>query len=173
MRAGSDSGAARQAFGEAGRRNAEVIRALGMGNNADRAVAAAQRGHLSHQVGAGDVAATYAALSKVLRMVLQSAVLGLGAYLVIRGEATAGVMIAASILVSRALAPVEIAIANWRGFIAARQSFARLSQTAGRFPPTRGADEPAQAGKSARRRGAVGGSARRGSGRSSRRVLSL
>ena len=61
-------------------------------------------------------------------MILQSAVLGLGAYLVIMGQVTGGVMIAASILVSRALAPIEIAIANWRGFLSSRQSAERLSK---------------------------------------------
>ena len=55
-------------------------------------------------------------------MILQSAVLGLGAYLVINQEATAGVIIASSILSARALAPVELAIANWKGFVAARQA---------------------------------------------------
>jgi len=59
-------------------------------------------------------------------MVLQSLVLGLGAYLVIYQEATAGVIIASSILVSRTLAPVEIAVANWKPFVAARQSWTRL-----------------------------------------------
>src|SRR5204863_7102146 len=54
---------------------------------------------------------------------------GLGAYLVIREELTAGAMIAASIMMGRALAPIETAIANWRGFVAARQSSLRLSQT--------------------------------------------
>ena len=47
--------------------------------------------------------------------------LGLGAYLVIHGQATGGIMIASSILVARALAPVELAIANWNGFVSARQ----------------------------------------------------
>jgi ATP-binding cassette subfamily C protein len=64
----------------------------------------------------------------MLRLVLQSAVLGLGGYLVILGQASGGVMIAASIMISRALAPIEIAIANWRGFLAARQSAERLSK---------------------------------------------
>ncbi len=67
------------------------------------------------------------AISKVLRMLLQSAVLGVGAYLVIIEQATAGIIIASSILTSRALAPVELAIANWKGFIAARQSWRRLN----------------------------------------------
>ena len=68
------------------------------------------------------------ALSRVARLVLQSLVLGLGAYLVINQEATAGVIIASSILVSRALAPVELAIANWKGFVAARQARKRLNE---------------------------------------------
>lgn len=67
------------------------------------------------------------------RLLLQSVMLGLGAWLVIRGEMTAGGMIAASIMMGRALAPVETAIANWRGFIAARQSVDRLSQTLARL----------------------------------------
>jgi ATP-binding cassette subfamily C protein len=66
--------------------------------------------------------------------VSQSAILGLGAYLVIRQELTAGSMIAASIMMGRALAPVEIAIANWRVFVTARQSIERLSTMLGRMP---------------------------------------
>ena len=60
-------------------------------------------------------------------MILQSAVLAIGAWLVINQQATAGIIIASSILTSRALAPVEVAIAHWRGFIAARQSWRRLN----------------------------------------------
>jgi ATP-binding cassette, subfamily C, bacterial len=74
------------------------------------------------------------AASKFLRLALQSAVLGLGAYLTVRGEVTGGAIIAASITTSRALAPVEQAIAHWRNFLAARQSFDRLSNTLDRFP---------------------------------------
>jgi ATP-binding cassette subfamily C protein len=60
-------------------------------------------------------------------MVLQSAVLAMGAYLAINQEVTAGIIIASSILMSRALAPVELAIGNWKGFINARQAWRRLS----------------------------------------------
>ncbi len=62
-------------------------------------------------------------------MMLQSLMLGLGAYLVMSGEASSGVIIASSIMLARALAPVDIAIANWRGFMSARQSYAQLSKT--------------------------------------------
>ena len=68
-----------------------------------------------------DVVGGFGSVSKVLRLLLQSVILGLGAYLVIRQEMTAGAMIAASIMMGRALAPIETAIANWRAFIAARQ----------------------------------------------------
>src|SRR5262249_42731710 len=78
--------------------------------------------------GAADVAGGLGAASRVLRMMLQSLVLGVGAYLAIHQEATGGIIIASSILVSRALAPVELAIANWKGFVAARQSRRRLSE---------------------------------------------
>jgi PrtD family type I secretion system ABC transporter len=61
-------------------------------------------------------------------MALQSAVLGVGALLVIWQEATAGIIIAGSILAGRALAPIDLAIANWKGFVAARQSWQRLGQ---------------------------------------------
>lgn len=130
----SEASGARQAFGEAARRNAEVVHALGMSARMTSGWAGLSERQLTHQVGTTDVAAIYGSLSKVLRMVLQSLILGLGAYLAIRGEATAGVMIAASILVSRALAPIEIAIANWRGFIAARQGFSRLEDLLARLP---------------------------------------
>ena len=86
-----------------------------------------------------DVAGAYGGVSKVVRLLLQSAILGLGAYLVIRQELTAGAMIAASIMMGRALAPIEIAIANWRGFVAARQSVARLSETLKQVGPKRAA----------------------------------
>ena len=72
-----------------------------------------------------------------MRLVLQSLVLGLGAYLVINQEATAGVIIASSILMSRALAPVELAIANWKGFVAARQARRRLSEMLACLPQRR------------------------------------
>ena len=67
-------------------------------------------------------------------MLLQSGVLAVGAYLVINQEATAGIIIAGSILSARALAPVDLAIAHWKGFVAARQSWGRLNQLLALFP---------------------------------------
>jgi ATP-binding cassette subfamily C protein len=76
---------------------------------------------------ATDVGGGIGSISKVLRMMLQSGVLAVGAYLVIYQMATPGIIIAGSILSARALAPVDLAIANWRGFVAARQGWKRLT----------------------------------------------
>ena len=121
------SGTERQATAAGQHRTAETIRALGMTGRVNLLWARLSEAHLADQARASEMVALYGTISKVIRFVLQSAVLGLGAWLVIQGQATGGIMIAASIMISRALAPVEIAIANWRGFVSARQSAARLS----------------------------------------------
>ncbi|MGF9763819.1 type I secretion system permease/ATPase [Microvirga sp. 0TCS3.31] len=124
----------RQLLAEAGRRNAEVVTTMGM------APAVAAQWHetdqtfMTSQQRLADVSGGLGALSKVLRMALQSAVLGVGALLVIWGEATGGIIIAGSIISARALAPVELAIANWKGFIAARQSWSRLGSLLAAMP---------------------------------------
>jgi ATP-binding cassette subfamily C protein len=120
--------ATRNALLEASRRNAEVLQAMGMGPQLKSRFAAVSEDYLCNHARASDRAGTLGALSRVLRLMLQSLVLGLGAYLVINQEATAGVIIASSILVSRALAPVELAIANWKGFVAARHARKRLTE---------------------------------------------
>jgi ATP-binding cassette subfamily C protein len=116
----------RNGIGEGARRNAEVVHALGMAGRIGARWGEANARYLAHQQRTADVAGGLGALSKVLRMLLQSAVLAVGAYLVIDGQATGGIMIASSILTSRALAPVELAIANWKGFVGARQGWRRL-----------------------------------------------
>lgn len=119
----------RNTIADSNARNAEVLKAMGF---ADRAVArftAANREHLILQTKSNDLGGTLAAVSRVLRMVLQSATLGLAAYLTIKGELSAGAIIAATIASSRALAPVDQAIANWKSFVAARLAFARLRDT--------------------------------------------
>ena len=87
----------------------------------------ANRQFLRSQRRTSDVGGGLGAVSKVLRLMLQSVVLAVGAYLVIHQEATAGIIIAGSILSARALAPVDLAIAHWKGFVAARQSWQRLN----------------------------------------------
>ena len=116
----------RDGFGNAAARNTEIIRASGMSGRMGKRWSQLTEDFYKEQMRAIDATSTLGSASRVFRMVLQSAVLGLGAYVVIKGEATGGVMIAASILTSRALAPIEIAIGNWRAFVAARQSYERL-----------------------------------------------
>jgi PrtD family type I secretion system ABC transporter len=124
----------RNALAEAARRNAEVLQALGMRGRIGAIWAKANSDYLRSQRTASDVTGGLGAFSKVLRLAIQSGVLALGAYLVINQQATGGVMIASSILVARALAPVEIAIANARAFVAARQGWRRLNDLLASFP---------------------------------------
>jgi ATP-binding cassette subfamily C protein len=112
---------------EAATRNAEALRAMGFGHRAMRRFAVSSTEHLAAQERLSDLTGGFAAVSRVIRLALQSALLGLGAYLTIHGEMSAGAIIACSIAASRAYAPIEIAIANWKGFVAARQSAERLS----------------------------------------------
>jgi PrtD family type I secretion system ABC transporter len=116
------------------RRNAEVLVAMGMSGRLTRRWSEANEKYLEGNQHASDVAGGLGAVAKVLRMTLQSAVLAVGAYLVIHQEATAGIIIAGSILSARALAPVDLAIAHWKGFIAARQSWHRLSRLLEQMP---------------------------------------
>ena len=109
------------------RRNAEVVVAMGMAGRLTRRWIGANEGYLAGNQRTSDVAGGLGATAKVMRMMLQSAVLGVGAYLVIHQEATAGVIIAGSILSARALAPVDLAIAHWKSFVTARQSWHRLN----------------------------------------------
>jgi PrtD family type I secretion system ABC transporter len=118
--------AKRHDLADASRRNAEAVGAMGMGPAVAERWLAADRDFVAGQQRLSDITGGLGSITKVLRMSLQSAVLGVGAYLVIQGEATGGIIVAASIISGRALAPVELAIANWRGFGAARQSWRRL-----------------------------------------------
>src|SRR6202790_3404178 len=110
------------------RRNAEVLVAMGMSGRLTKRWSEANQKYLAGNQRASDVAGGLGAIAKVMRMTLQSAVLAVGAYLVIHPEATGGIIIAGSILSARALAPVDLAIAHWKGFVAARQSWHRLNK---------------------------------------------
>jgi PrtD family type I secretion system ABC transporter len=110
------------------RRNAEVLVAMGMSGRLNKRWSEANQNYLAGNQRASDVSGGLGAIAKVMRMTLQSAVLAVGAYLVIHQEATAGIIIAGSILSARALAPVDLAIAHWKGFVAARQSWHRLNR---------------------------------------------
>ena len=126
-RSATQFAAARNTLMEASRRNAEAITAMGMTARIAQHWSDLNRNYVASAARASDVAGGFGAMSKVLRMMLQSALLAVGAWLVIHQESTSGIIIAGSILGSRALAPVDLAIANWRGFVAARQGWNRLS----------------------------------------------
>lgn len=120
---------ARNAIADSNARSADVLKAMGF---ADRAVDRYRRAndeHLDLQTRTTDISGTFGAIARVLRMILQSAVLGLGAYLVIGGELSAGAIIAASITSARAMAPIDQAIGNWKVILAARTAFRRLKET--------------------------------------------
>jgi ATP-binding cassette subfamily C protein len=118
----------RQQLAEASRRHAEVFQAMGMGSRMTRQWVQVSDRNLVAQQQLTNVGSTLGGSSKITRLFLQSLVLAVGALLVIDNQATGGIIFASSIIAARALAPVEIAIANWRGFMAARQSWGRLHQ---------------------------------------------
>jgi ATP-binding cassette, subfamily C, bacterial PrsD len=120
--------ARRNDLAAASRRNAEVLVAMGMSGRLTRRWSEANQNYLDGNQRASDVSGGLGAAAKVMRMMLQSAVLAVGAYLVIHQEATAGIIIAGSILSARALAPVDLTIAHWKSFMAARQSWHRLNR---------------------------------------------
>jgi PrtD family type I secretion system ABC transporter len=127
-KASSRLAVARSALAAEGRRNAEVLQAMGMRRQAALRWHGVNTKYLAAHERASDVASGLGGTSKVFRSILQSLVLAVGAVLVINQESTAGIIIAGSILTSRVLAPVEVAIANWKSFVSARQSRSRLDQ---------------------------------------------
>jgi PrtD family type I secretion system ABC transporter len=126
---------ARNTLLEASRRNAEAITAMGMVGHISQRWHEFNRGYVAASGRASDIGGGFGAISKVLRLLLQSAILAVGAWLVINQQSTAGIIIAGSILGARALAPIDLAIASWRGFVGARQSWERLSRLLGHLPP--------------------------------------
>ncbi|BCG80471.1 type I secretion system permease/ATPase [Mesorhizobium sp. 113-3-3] len=126
--------AARNTLAEATRRNVEVLQAMGFGSRIAGRWADINAEYLGTNAKASDLAGTLGTISKILRMMLQSGILAIGAWLVIHQEATGGIMIASSIMMSRALAPIELAIAHWKGFVTARQAWARLTQLLALLP---------------------------------------
>ncbi|TIS79798.1 MAG: type I secretion system permease/ATPase [Mesorhizobium sp.] len=135
-RKANSQAAARNTLAEATRRNVEVLQAMGFGSRIAERWSGINADYLDTNATASDLAGTLGTISKILRMMLQSGILAIGAYLVIHQEATGGIMIASSIMMSRALAPIELAIAHWRGFVTARQAWARLTQLLVLLPET-------------------------------------
>jgi ABC-type protease/lipase transport system fused ATPase/permease subunit len=113
-------------FAEQSIANAEVARALGMVDSLARGWESLSRSGLGNQLQASRATSVLTSITRFMRQFLQVAMLAAGAWLVIEQQATPGVMIAGTILLSRALAPVEIAIAGWKGLVDARSAYGRL-----------------------------------------------
>ena len=119
---------------EAAIRNAEVIQAMGMLKPLLEGWKVQQDEANKGQVAAANRGGIIAAIARCHRLALQMGILGLGAYLVLRNEASPGIMISASILMGRALSPVEQAIGTWKATVGARAAYRRLTAVAGQHP---------------------------------------
>ncbi len=129
-------------------RNAEVIEAMGMLPQLRQRWYELHRRQLQTQARASDLGAVMGGATKFVRIALQSLVLGFGALLVLENQMTPGMMIAASILAGRALAPVELLVGNWKQLVSGRQAYARLRELLAVHPPrARGMTLPRPAGR--------------------------
>ncbi|SCX81024.1 MULTISPECIES: type I secretion system permease/ATPase [unclassified Pseudomonas] len=116
------------AFTNKSLRNAEVVESMGMLASLREHWSGRTHKILALQSLASDRAATITSVSRTFRQIVQSLVLGLGAYLTINHEISSGLMIAGSILLGRALAPIDQLIGVWKGFLGARAQYARLHE---------------------------------------------
>ncbi|MBS1166454.1 MAG: type secretion system permease/ATPase [Proteobacteria bacterium] len=116
---------------EAGIRNAETLAALGMRPAFLERFESVNRERRTTGFKGADVSSFFSALTKTIRLILQSGSLALGAWLALSNEISSGTIIAASIITSRSMAPIEQVIAQWRSFVGARQSWERLKSVLG------------------------------------------
>ncbi len=117
------------------RRSAEAMHALGMRGVLRSRWEKVQQEALDYGTRASDAGGKLSAASRVVRLLVQSGMLALGAYLAIKGEISPGVIIAASIIMGRGLAPVEQAVGNWQQFLGARKAMERLVKVMAQVPP--------------------------------------
>jgi len=122
----NDAASRNYSFTEMSLRNAEVVQAMGMTEGLLKRWNRDRNRMIERQVAASDRGASISGTIRFLRLSMQSLILGLGAYLVIDRAATAGSMFAASLLLGRALAPIEQIVGSWRGLISARDAFLRI-----------------------------------------------
>ncbi len=127
--------AQRNGFANNCRRNAEAIRAMGMGTQLSQMWGELNANYLNLQDKVGDQTGLLSTLTRSLRLLMQSIILATGAWLAVIQQISPGTIIAASIIMSRALVPIEMAVSNWRGFIAARQAGVRLNAALRGTPP--------------------------------------
>ncbi len=114
---------------------AEAVQALGMTGAAFQRWQRARGAALAEGLKAGDLGGRFGSISKTFRIFLQSAMLGLGAWLVLKGQLSSGAMIAGSILMGRALQPIEQAVGQWALVTRAQEGTARLAELLSRVPP--------------------------------------
>lgn len=117
--------------------NAEVIESMGMLERVRDRWREKQNRVVAWQAFASDKASVITSVSKTFRITVQSLILGLGAFLVIEQEITPGLVIAGSILLGRALAPIDQMIGAWKGFVIARAQYSRLDEVLSKIPPDR------------------------------------
>ena len=134
LRAGQ-AGQAASVMSDQLRIEAEMVQSMGMRDAAFDRWQAARGMALGAQIQATDVSGSFASLTKTLRLFLQSAMLGLGAYLVLQNEMTPGAMIAGSILLGRALAPIEAMLNQWPMVQRASKGWGALAELLGSVPP--------------------------------------
>jgi ATP-binding cassette, subfamily C, bacterial len=132
----NDAATRNYAFTDMSLRNAEVVNAMGMTRGLLKRWTRDRDRVLERQLTASDRAATMSSIIKLVRLTLQSLILGVGAWLAIERLATVGVMFAASILLGRALQPVEQVVGGWRGFVSARDAFGRIKRLLEMSPKT-------------------------------------
>jgi ATP-binding cassette subfamily C protein len=135
LRAANLSGLAAEREAENLKQESELVQSLGMAGAAFARLKLRRDAALDAGLMASDVAGRYSVTIKTFRLFLQSAMLGLAAWLVLQQELTAGAMIAASILMGRALQPVEQAVSQWAVVTRARQAKARLAGLLSAAPP--------------------------------------
>ena len=123
------------AFSESARQAAEVVRSQGMQQDVTQRWLQQRSQALSQTIAASDWTGSFTSLTKSLRLFLQSAMLALGAWLVLQNELTAGAMIAGSILLGRALAPVEQIVGQWAAVERARTAWFSLNRFLDMTPP--------------------------------------
>jgi ATP-binding cassette subfamily C protein EexD len=117
-------------------KNVEAVQAMGMESNVLRRWLKTHFHAVESQSRAAETSSILSQLSKGLRILFQSLILGLGAYLVLQNEVTPGMMIAASIILGRALAPVDALIGSWKGFVSARSAYQRVDELFACYPDT-------------------------------------
>jgi len=123
-----------ETMGEQLRTGADTIQALGMRKAAFARWVELRNKSLRAGIKSGDLSGSFGTISKTFRLFLQSAMLGLGAYLVLQGELTPGAMIAGSILMGRALAPIELLVGQWAVLERGKAGWKNLARLLGAVP---------------------------------------